>query len=105
MNLSKPATVALTVTKLFRGKITKGVCKKAGRSNRKGRRCTKTIVVHSFSRSLTTGVNAFPYSARYIGAKGKVGTLRPGPYRMTATATDALGNVGQTVFLSFKVRH
>jgi hypothetical protein len=104
LNLSEPSVVALTVTKLFRGKITKGECKKAGRSNRKGRRCTKTIVVHSFNRALATGTNTFPYSARYLDARGKIGTLRPGPYRMTAVATDYAGNAGPAANISFKIR-
>jgi opacity protein-like surface antigen len=104
MNLSEPATVTFSVTKAFKGKITKGICKKAGKSNAKNRRCTKLIVVHTFSRQLNTGVNSFPYSARYKDAKGRIGTLRPGPYRLTATPVDGAGNVGAVDFLAFKIR-
>lgn len=104
LNLSESAHVSFTVTKLFRGKITKGECKKAGKSNAKNRRCTKTIVVHSFSRSMNTGPSSFPYSARYKDPKARVGTLRPGPYRLTATPVDPAGNVGTTDALAFKIR-
>lgn len=103
LNISEPANVQFTVTKAFRGKITKGVCKKAGRTNRKNRRCTKLIQVHQFSRSAFIGVNRWPYSARYLDAKGKVGTLRPGPYRLTAVAIDAAGNVSAPQTIGFTV--
>jgi len=104
LNLSEPSTVAFTVEKAFRGKITNGVCKKAGKTNRKNRRCTKYILVHTFSRSIDTGVNSFPYSGRY-SSDSKVGTLKPGPYRLTALPTDVAGNVGAPKTVAFKIRH
>jgi len=82
------------VFKAFRGKITKGVCKKAGRSNRKNRRCTKLIFVKSFNRLGLTGANLVDFSGRYTDAKGKVGKLHPGPYKIQAYGTDSAGNVG-----------
>ncbi|MGH2906852.1 MAG: hypothetical protein ACRDKI_08820 [Solirubrobacterales bacterium] len=103
--LSEPATVTFAVDKLFRGKITNGVCKKAGVKNRKHRRCTKTIRVHAFARALATGANELFYSARYLDPKQRIGILRPGPYRMTAVATDYVGNASAPETLNFKVRH
>ena len=103
LNISEPASVQFNVSKAFRGKITKGVCKKAGRSNRKNRRCTKVIQVHQFTRQAFVGVNRWPYSARYLDAKGKVGTLRPGPYKLTSVATDASGNVSAPQTIGFTI--
>lgn len=103
LNISEPASVQFNVSKAFRGKITKGVCKKAGRSNRKNRRCTKVIQVHQFTRQAFVGVNRWPYSARYLDGKGKVGTLRPGPYKLTAVATDASGNVSAPQTIGFTI--
>lgn len=103
MNISEPATVQFTVTKAFRGKITKGICKKAGRTNRKNRRCTKLIQVHQFSRQAFVGVNRWPYSGRYLDAKGRVGSLRPGPYKLTAVATDAAGNASAPQTIGFTI--
>jgi hypothetical protein len=105
LNLSEAANVTFTISKAFRGKITKGVCKKAGRSNRKNRRCTKYILVKTFMLNLASGHNEFFFSGRYRDAKGKVGTLRPGPFRMSATAVDGAGNTGVTEYAAFKIRH
>lgn len=105
LNLSEPARVRFTVEKGFRGRSVDGACLPATRRNARSRPCTRFVFVHAFERSLVTGPNAFAYAARYLSPNnGKTGTLRPGPYRIGAVATDAAGNAGAASLAAFKIR-
>lgn len=105
LNLSEPADVTFTVEKGFAGKRVGGSCVRPTKRNARARGCTRWIFVHQFKRSLSTGPNAFYYSARYISPNnGKIGTLRPGPFRMRADAVDGVGNAGSATPLRFKIR-
>ncbi|MGB3953500.1 MAG: hypothetical protein WBK99_10265 [Solirubrobacterales bacterium] len=103
LNLSEAATVRFDVDKGFRGKIAGARCVRPTRRNARRRSCTRYVAVHSFTRPLATGPNAIPYSARYA-SRGRTGTLRPGPFRLTATATDHAGNAGFAASIRFKIR-
>jgi hypothetical protein len=60
-------------------------------------------IVKSFSRSAKAGDNSFSFSGRYRDAKGKKRALAPGKYKLTATPTDAAGNVGLPRSISFTI--
>lgn len=105
LNLSEPADVTFTVEKGFDGKLVGGACVRPSKKNARARGCTRWLFVHQFRRTLATGPNSFYYSARYISPNnGKIGTLRPGPFRMRADAIDAAGNAGAAAPLRFKIR-
>ena len=73
------------------------VCKSAKKA---AHRCKPGFrKVHTFSRSLPRGSNSVPYSGRYKHA-GKVKSLKPGAYRVTAVASGAGGSSApaQTTF-------
>lgn len=105
LNLSESAGVTFTVEKGFKGKSVGGTCVQPTAKNAKTKSCTRWVFVHQFKRSLVTGPNSFSYSALYVSPNnGKVGTLRPGPYRMRADATDTAGNAGSATPLRFRIR-
>lgn len=103
--LSEAAHVRFGVEKGFRGRSVGGACVKPSKKNKTARPCTRYVFVHAFERDMVTGSNSFAYSGRYTSPNnGKTGTLRPGPYRMSATAADAAGNAGSAAPVKFEVR-
>lgn len=83
LSLSEAATVAFSFEKHT-------LCKSAGK---KGAHCPKWVIVDPFKRKLQKGRNSVAYSGRYKRG-GKVQSLPPGQYRVTAVATDAAGASG-----------
>lgn len=59
--------------------------------------------VHGQTKSLPAGAASWSYSGRYLDSKKRKKSLRPGKYRITATPTDAAGNVGAPAATTFKV--
>jgi hypothetical protein len=61
-----------------------GTCVKRSKRHRHGRRCARFVKVGSFSRVAAAGPNKFHFTGRVRRHK-----LRPGRYRLDATATAA----------------
>ena len=100
--LNEAATVRFTVTRrakgrrVKRGKKTR--CVKPTRKNRKGKRCTRVVTLKgSFTRNGIAGKNSFHFTGRLRGRK-----LKPGRYRLVATAT-AGGIKGKPKSKSFRI--
>ena len=100
--LNEAATVRFTVTrrakgrKVKRGKKTR--CVRPTRKNRKGKRCTRVVTLKgSFTRNGIAGKNSFHFTGRLRGRK-----LKPGRYRLVATAT-AGGIKGKPKSKSFRI--
>lgn len=82
LTLSAAATVSFAIE-------SKLVCRPA---EKVAHRCKSGFrKVHTFSRSLPGGGSSVPYSGRYKRA-GKVKSLKPGAYRVTAVASGAGGS-------------
>lgn len=74
-------------------------CVTATTRNRTAPRCTRYVALGgAFSRSARATVNTFTFTGR-VGGR----TLKPGSYRLVATAT-AAGVVGNTVTRTFRIR-
>jgi hypothetical protein len=92
LELSEPATVAFTMER-------SAPCRHA-RKKRKG--CARWVFVHTFKRNLHRGSSSLPYSGRYRRG-GKVHSLKPGSYRMSAVPTGATGKAGATASIRLTV--
>jgi hypothetical protein len=90
--LAAPTTVVLSVQRRGSGRKAGSRCVRPGPKNRRGKRCTLWIAVKGELRA--TGA-AGPNSVRFNGKMGRA-ALRPGTYRLTATAVGA--NAATTTF-------
>lgn len=97
--LSEPATVRLRVLVPGAGRRSGTQCVKATKQLRKARRCTLYRTAITLTRS---GVGAGPHAVAFSG-RTKKRTLKPGKYRLSATATDATGNVSAPRSAAFTV--
>lgn len=92
LTLSKAATVAFSIEE-------KALCKSAKGS----KQCPPTFrTLHTFKRRLPLGQSTVPYSGRYRKG-GKIRTLGPASFRVTAVPTDATGLTGPLKRTSFTV--
>jgi hypothetical protein len=74
-------------------------CVKPSLRTRRGRRCTRFVAVGGrFRDADVAGANRFRFTGRIRGR-----TLKPGRYRLDATAKDAAGNVGRTARSQFQI--
>jgi streptogramin lyase len=89
--LSETASTVLSIERAAPGRRLRGTCRKPTRQSRKGRKCTRYLKVGTLTRPGQTGPNAVLFTGR-IGRRA----LRPGGYRVVATARDAAGNVTGT---------
>lgn len=93
---SAAITTRFTVERVARGVKRAGACVRATRRVR-GRRCTRYVSVPgAWTHTTTAGLNSFRFTGR-VGDR----RLRPGAYRMTATALDAAAapsSVARTLF-------
>jgi hypothetical protein len=101
--LSEPATVTFTVERLTKGRNVKRgkkrVCVRPTRKNKKKRKCVRATKLRgSFSRVSKAGRNSFKFSGRLRGRK-----LKPGNYRLVATAKDLAGNVSKPKRKGFRI--
>jgi len=86
--LSEPATVRLRLRRALPGRQVAKRCVKPSPRNRRARRCTRYKRVGTLTSSiLPSGANAVRFSGRV-----RRRALKPGPYQVVATATDATGN-------------
>ena len=97
--LSEAATATFRVQRVLAGRRVRGHCVRPSRANRGRRRCTRYRTLRgSFSHTGTAGRNRFRFSGRLRGRK-----LRPGRYRLVATATDAAANRSDPVRRLFRI--
>jgi hypothetical protein len=82
-NLSIPASVTFAVERSAAGRrLANGRCVVPTRGNRTRPRCTRTVVVGSFTRNGSAGANSFRFNGRVRGR-----LLAPGAYRLAAFAS------------------
>jgi DNA-binding beta-propeller fold protein YncE len=91
-SLSEAATVTLAIDRARSGRRPRG--RACSPRAKRGRRCTAWSPVRTLRRSGSAGQNRTALRAR---------GLRPGRYRLTLTATDAVGNRSQRRALAFRV--
>jgi hypothetical protein len=88
--LSEAATATFSVTQKVTG-VKKGKTCVAGKPGHGKKKCTRTVVLGSFTQSGNSGLNSFKFMGRL---KNKA--LKKGSYALVATATDAAGNKSKT---------
>ncbi len=89
-SLSEPATVKLAFAAQRAGRRVGRHCRRPSRRLRRRRRCTRFVTASP--RVTIKGARAGSNSVRFQGRLSRRRRLRPGRYRLTATATDAAGN-------------
>jgi hypothetical protein len=100
--LSEAARTAITVSRLSRGRRVSGRCRRPTRRNRSRPRCLRASKLRAFTVSGRAGRNSVPFSGK-IRTRGRVRSLKPGPYRLTVRATDPAGNRSKPRALRFRV--
>jgi hypothetical protein len=95
---SQAATTTFTVLREVSGRKQGRSCKKPGKSNRHGKRCTILTVIGSFTHADKAGANSLHFSGRLKGRK-----LVKGAYKLRAVPHNAAGN-GTTVSRSFTIK-
>jgi virginiamycin B lyase len=96
--LSEAAQVTFTVARRRSGRRVGRTCVAPTRSNRDRRRCTRYATVATLRRAGLQGANTVRFGGR-VGGRA----LRPGTYRLTASARDAAGNRASAPAASFTV--
>jgi hypothetical protein len=97
--LSEQATVRLRIERAARGRRSHGRCVAPSARNRARRRCTRWLRLRgTIAYGGMQGENRLPF-------RGQLGRrpLRPGRYRLVATATDAAGNRSSTMRARFRI--
>jgi hypothetical protein len=98
--LSEPATTTFTVERKGAGHKKNGKCV-SGRAKHGQKACTLyTRVKGKIIRGSGAGLSSFRFMGRLNGS-----SLKPGSYRLVASARDPAGNVSKTVRRSFTIRH
>lgn len=95
---SQAATATLTVLREEEGRKQGKSCRKPGKANKHGKRCTILTRIGTFTHADTAGSNSFHFSGRIHAKK-----LAKGPYRLQATAANTNGR-SITATTGFKVR-
>jgi von Willebrand factor type A domain len=97
--VSESAQVRFTLRRVLVGRRVRGECRRETAKNRRARRCTRDMGVRGHTvLQAVQGENRFGFSGRWGGK-----TLRPGSYKLTATATGASGVPGQAKVARFKI--
>ena len=95
--LSEKATATFAVDQKVTG-VKKGKKCVAGKPGHGKKKCTRVVVLGSFTQSGASGLNSFKFMGR-LGNKA----LKKGSYELVATATDAAGNKSKSASRAFKV--
>jgi hypothetical protein len=95
---SAAATATFTVLRSSAGRLQGKSCRKPGRANRHGRRCTLLTAVGSFTHADLGGAASVHFSGRLKGRR-----LPPGAYVLQVLAANAAGR-GKPVSKGFTVR-
>ena len=96
--LSEPSRVTFKWERVLLGRRVKGKCVRATKRNRKRRSCRRYITSGTSAHQGGGGQNVYAFPAR-LGSN----LLKPGPYRVTAQATDAAGNRSRQIIVKFAV--
>lgn len=97
--VSESAKVRFTVKRARAGRRVRGECRKPTARNRRARPCTRYVPMRGhIVLEATQGDNRFGFRGRW-GRK----TLRPGGYKLIATAIDASGILGKAKAARFRV--
>ena len=97
--LSEPATTTFTVERKRAGHKSKGKCV-SGRARHGKKPCTRyTRVAGKIVRQSAAGASSFRFTGRLNGH-----SLKPGSYRLVASARDAAGNTSKPLRRSFTIK-
>jgi hypothetical protein len=97
--VSESVQARFTVSKARVGRRVSGECRKQTAKNRRARRCTRYVRLRGrLVLEAVKGQNRFGFRGRWGGR-----TLRPGRYKLIATATDAKGIVGKPKVARFRI--
>jgi hypothetical protein len=97
--LSEQATVTLTFTKITPGRELQGRCVTQTAKNKHTPSCTRTVVVGRLKLTAHQGAS----KVHFYGRLSRTGTLKPGRYTLTITATNAAGRHTTSRSLSFTI--
>jgi hypothetical protein len=87
--------VTLRVERRIQGRRVAGRCVRPTRSNRERRRCVRYVRLRGrVTHAATAGTNRVAFRRR---------ALRPGRYRVVASAVDAAGNRSRTARATFRI--
>jgi hypothetical protein len=95
---SQAGTTTFTVLLPSVGRRQGRSCKRPGKANRRGKRCTIYKALGSFTHTDTAGANSLHFSGRLNGKR-----LPKGSYRLQAVPHDAAGN-GAAVSVKFTIK-
>lgn len=97
--ISQNVKVRFTVERLTQGRRTKGKCRMPTRKTKRARRCTRYVKMPgSFVHNGKAGTNRFHFTGRPGARK-----LRPGRYRLVATAINPSGNTAKPKRSTFRI--
>jgi von Willebrand factor type A domain-containing protein len=97
--VSESAQVRFTVRRARVGRRVRGECRKRTAENRRARRCTRYVRLRGhIVLEAVQGENRFGFRGRWGGK-----TLRPGRYKLIATAIDASGILGKAKVARFRI--
>jgi hypothetical protein len=96
--LTEAAAMKFAVVKDLSGRRVGRRCVPPSRSNRKRKKCVRTVTVGTFAFAGHAGANGFRFTGRMRGRK-----LAAGNYRLVETAKDAAGNLSRPQSRSFKI--
>jgi streptogramin lyase len=99
-NLSEPAQVRLSLAAVKPGRKAGGKCRAPARANRRGKRCRR---FGTLKPAITVNGKAGANAVRFGGRLSRRKSLRPGPYRLTLSATDAGGLRSALARASFRL--
>lgn len=98
-SLDEPATVEITLNRVFRGRLLGTRCVRSTRRNRRLQRCSKLVRMGELLRQeAPAGNNLLPFEGWFLGRR-----LKPESYRLIAAATDAAGNRSAARGASFTI--
>jgi hypothetical protein len=97
--VSDSAHVRFTLKQARVGRRVSGECRKRTANNRRARRCTRYVQLRgSIDLEAVQGENRFKFTGRWGGKR-----LRPGRYKLIATAIDANGIAGKPKVARFRI--
>jgi Tol biopolymer transport system component len=97
--LSERASTTLTISRTLPGRRKGKRCVAAGKAPKHAKRCTRSVVVATLTRTAATGKRRVPFTGR-VGKR----KLARGSYELIVRARDAAGNVSAPARTTFKVR-
>jgi von Willebrand factor type A domain len=97
--VSESAQVRFTVRRLQVGRRVRGVCRRRTAASRRARRCTRYVRLRGHMvLEAVRGANRFGFRGRWRGK-----ALRPGRYKLIATAIDPSGRPGKAKVARFRI--